>query len=117
MLRARKPAHIRADLRDEDFGGTLPDTRNGIQEGDGLLVRRQPLRNGLTDTRNRLIQILQGTQVLRQQEALVRRDPPFQGPLALLTLGPETARARSAKTSTSRSPARIASNMARAETP
>jgi hypothetical protein len=61
MLGAGKPAHIGADLRNEDLGRALPDAGNRIQEGDGLLVRRQTLGNFPTDARNGLIQVLQPT--------------------------------------------------------
>src|SRR5438094_281616 len=59
MLGAGETAHIGASLRDEALGCPLPDPRDRIQEGNGLLLRRPPLVNFPTDARDRLVQVLQ----------------------------------------------------------
>ena len=51
-------------------------TRNGVEEGYGLLVCREALINFRTDAGNGLVQILQHAQVLRQSEAMVGRHTP-----------------------------------------
>src|SRR6266581_3682470 len=55
MLSAGETTHIGANLCDKNLGRPLPDPRDRIQEGDGLLLRRQPLVNFRTDTRNSLV--------------------------------------------------------------
>ena len=54
MLGPGETAHIGAHLRDEALGRALTNTGNRIQQGDGLLVRRQPLVNCSTDALNGL---------------------------------------------------------------
>src|SRR5215213_711579 len=65
------------DLRNQDLRRPLSDTRDGIQEGNGLLVRGQTLVNFPTDALNGLVQVLQRAQVLRQQEAMMRCHTPL----------------------------------------
>ena len=45
MLGTGKAAHIGPDLRNQDLRRPLPDTRDGIQEGNGFLLCRQALVN------------------------------------------------------------------------
>ena len=77
MLGTGETAHVRADLGDEDLGRPLPDPGDRVQEGNGLLLRRQPLVNFPTDALDGLVQVLQRAQVLGQQEAMVGRHAPL----------------------------------------
>src|SRR5215510_294808 len=107
MLGAGKTAHIGADLGNEDLGRALTDSRNRIQQDDGLLVHRQTLVNFPTDA-------LKGSVSKKLWWAVTR---PSKASFSWSRLARRRPRAKSARISTSRWPARIASSIARAETP
>ena len=59
MLGTGKAAHIGPDLGNEDLCRPLANTRDGVQEGNRFLLRREALVDFCTDALNGLVQILQ----------------------------------------------------------
>ena len=65
VLGTWEAAHIGPDFGYQDLRRAWSHTRNGVEEGYGLLVCREALINFRTDACNSLVQILQRAQVLR----------------------------------------------------
>src|SRR5262245_46622738 len=109
--------HVGSDFGEQDLGGVWAHPGNGIQERYCLLRRDEVLINGSTDAVNRLIQVIDLAEVLGHQKVVMGGEVAPQGCRQLVPLRASRPRASSARTATSRSPARRVSNIARAEAP
>jgi hypothetical protein len=58
MLGIREPRHIGPDFREQDLRRALTDPRNGVQQGDGLLLGLQVLRDHSTDPGDSVIEVI-----------------------------------------------------------
>jgi hypothetical protein len=79
----RELAHVGADLRHEHLGGAPAYPGDGCEPGERLIFRMEALLDLAADALDAGIQVLDVSEVLGQQESLVRphaaNKRPFQG--------------------------------------
>src|SRR5260370_41432450 len=68
-------AHVRSDLGEDDFGQAPLDAWDGLQTLEVLLKRPQARRNLLAQMRNSLIEAVDMSELLPDQEAMMGREP------------------------------------------
>jgi hypothetical protein len=87
----RKAAHVRAELRYEEFGRPATDTRNRRQPLQFSRIRAQPFSDLRAHVGDTGIQKVDVSQLPRQQEALMRTNAPGEGSLPCRELLPQPA--------------------------
>src|SRR5712692_1670423 len=116
MTCTREAGHVGADLCKDSGRRDGSDARDGLQQFERLLERGQAALDLYLYLSDGLLQELNVRQDLAYQHQVMRLDSSVER-LAQLCLARRTPRARSARTSGSRSPSSSAASMARPLTP
>lgn len=81
VVRGRELGHVGADLRHQQLRRTTPDAGDGVEQRDDCLLLIGDARLGdlVVETRDRLLVRVELRQQRREQEAVMRPDPPAAG--------------------------------------
>jgi hypothetical protein len=109
----REPAHVQADLGDDDRGGEPGDARDRGQELDGGLKRSQAGIDLPVDPGDGRLQGVDLVQVQAEQEPVIWRHPPAKRLLELLRRRREPRMGERRQRGRTLSPSASASSIAR----